>query len=382
MYLKLLDIELWVANIGGNLMITESNILIWLNSIGFSNTTIYNIMKFYDDLTELWYCNLKDLKNLGLIKENAIDKMNRHRNTNYLEELLDDLNKHEIKTITILDKDYPNSLMNIYDKPAVLYTKGNYKLDSNLSIGIVGSRKATAYGKWACEKFTKELVNLGVTIVSGLATGIDSIAHKTVVENGGKTVGVLGNGIDKIYPKNNSELYKDVSNNGLLISEFPLGTEPLSFNFPRRNRIIAGLSYGIIVIEAKEKSGSLITAHHALEQGKEIFALPGNINSIYSKGTNKLIKDGAKPLLSIDDIIEEIHDLQIKVSNTKTSGIDFSILSEDEANIIRIIQDGPVHTDIIALKSGMDISNVVSILTILELKGYIKELSGRIFTVC
>ncbi len=363
-------------------MITESNILIWLNSIGFSNTTIYNIMKFYDDLTELWYCNLKDLKNLGLIKENAIDKMNRHRNTNYLEELLDDLNKHEIKTITILDKDYPNSLMNIYDKPAVLYTKGNYKLDSNLSIGIVGSRKATAYGKWACEKFTKELVNLGVTIVSGLATGIDSIAHKTVVENGGKTVGVLGNGIDKIYPKNNSELYKDVSNNGLLISEFPLGTEPLSFNFPRRNRIIAGLSYGIIVIEAKEKSGSLITAHHALEQGKEIFALPGNINSIYSKGTNKLIKDGAKPLLSIDDIIEEIHDLQIKVSNTKTSGIDFSILSEDEANIIRIIQDGPVHTDIIALKSGMDISNVVSILTILELKGYIKELSGRIFTVC
>lgn len=382
MYLKLLDIELWVANIGGNLMITESNILIWLNSIGFSNTTIYNIMKFYNDLTELWYCNLKDLKNLGLIKENAIDKMNRHRNTNYLEELLDDLNKHEIKTITILDKDYPNSLMNIYDKPVVLYTKGNYKLDSNLSIGIVGSRKATAYGKWACEKFTKELVNLGVTIVSGLATGIDSIAHKTVVENGGKTVGVLGNGIDKIYPKNNSELYKDVSNNGLLISEFPLGTEPLSFNFPRRNRIIAGLSYGIIVIEAKEKSGSLITAHHALEQGKEIFALPGNINSIYSKGTNKLIKDGAKPLLSIDDIIEEIHDLQIKVSNTKTSGIDFSILSEDEANIIRIIQDGPVHTDIIALKSGMDISNVVSILTILELKGYIKELSGRIFTVC
>ncbi len=236
-----------------------------------------------------------------------------------MEELFNKLENLKIKTITIFDEDYPpSSLENIYGKPYVLYGKGGEILEEDsLSIGIVGSRKATSYGKWACEKFSKELVKMGVTIVSGLALGIDTVAHKTAIKEGGRTIAVLGNGIDIVYPKNNKELYADIINNGMILTEFPLKTPPLAYNFPQRNRIIAGLSLGIIVIEAKEKSGSLITAHLALDQGKDVFALPGNINSLYSKGTNKLIKDGARPLLDIEDIIEEISQLQVKISQDK-----------------------------------------------------------------
>lgn len=363
-------------------MLSERNILIWLNNIGISSLTINNLKDKFVDLSELWYAKEQTIRNIGIFKEETIKRIINNRNIKLLEDLLVKLEKNNINTLTIYDEDYPLSLENIYNKPVVLYTKGNYNLDNNLAIGIVGSRKATSYGKWACEKFTRELANLGVTIISGLAMGIDSIAHKTAIECGGKTIGILGNGIDKVYPKSNLRLYEDVSHNGIILTEFPLGTEPFSYNFPQRNRIIAGLAHGIVVIEAKEKSGSLITAHHALEQGKDIFAVPGNINSIYSSGTNKLIKDGAKPLLSIDDIIEEIYELQIKGIEKNADDHDFTDLSEDESKIMRIILEGPVHTDIISLKSGIDISNVISILTILELKGLIKELSGRTFTVC
>ena len=254
--------------------------------------------------------------------------------------------------------------------------------EDSLSIGIVGSRKATSYGKWACEKFSKELVKMGVTIVSGLALGIDTVAHKTAIKEGGRTIAVLGNGIDIVYPKNNKELYADIINNGMILTEFPLKTPPLAYNFPQRNRIIAGLSLGIIVIEAKEKSGSLITAHLALDQGKDVFALPGNINSLYSKGTNKLIKDGARPLLDIEDIIEEISQLQVKISQDKKSKIDYTDLSEVEIKIVDTLKEGPLHSDLIAYKTGLDISAVISIITILELKGIIKELTSRTFTLC
>ncbi len=158
---------------------------------------------------------------------------------------------------------------------------------------------------------------MNVTIVSGLALGIDSVAHKTALETGGRTIAILGNGLDTIYPKRNKSLYEEIPTNGAILTEYPLGTPPLAYNFPQRNRMISGLSLGIIVIEAKEKSGSLITAYHALEQGKEVFALPGNINSIFSRGTNKLIKDGAKILMDVEDIIEEIYELQQKVVEKK-----------------------------------------------------------------
>lgn len=361
--------------------LTNREVLIWLNSLNISNKNIEKIMAQTPDLKQLLSLNTRYLYNLKGINTNIIEKIIENRNKNYINRLFTTLEKHNIDVITILDEDYPESLHHIYDSPKVLFKKGSIQEKDEISIGIVGSRKSTQYGQWATEKFVKELVKMDVTIVSGLALGIDSVAHKSALEAGGRTIAVLGNGLDTIYPKRNKSLYEEIPQNGAIITEYPLGTPPLAYNFPQRNRMISGLSLGVIVIEAKEKSGSLITAYHALEQGKEVFALPGNINSVFSKGTNKLIKDGAKILMDIEDIIEEIYVLQQKFREKKTEEIDYSGLSPLEIKILEIIKDGPIHGDFIAAKTGIDIATINGILTILELKGLIKELSGRNFTL-
>ncbi len=362
--------------------ITSRQILIWLNSLGIGNSNIKNIIEYFPNLEEFWRSNSKQIKAMKGIRDEIKEKILYNRNIDNIKNMLNNIEKQNVNILTILDEEYPSELRYLNDSPQVLYTKGNTFVNDSISIAIVGSRKATAYGKWACEKFTKELVGFGVTIVSGLASGIDTLAHKTTLENGGKTIAVLGNGIDIIYPKRNLSLYKEIESEGTIITEFPLGTQPLAYNFPQRNRIISGLSRGVVVIEAQEKSGSLITAHHALDQGKDVFALPGNINSIFSGGTNRLIKDGAKPLLTIDDIIEEIYELQEMILKNNVNKIDYSNYSETEVKIIRILESGPVHSDIIAYKIGMDIQVAMSLLTVLELKGAIKELSSRVFTIC
>ncbi len=360
---------------------SNRQVLIWLNSIGISQANIDKLMINFDDLSELWTANKDLIYSIKSIKSEVLSLIIKYRNNKTLEDLNRILRTQNIEPITIYDENYPNSLKNINDNPKVIYLKGNLLEEDHLSIGIVGSRKATTYGLWACEKFTRELVDMGVTIVSGAALGIDAVAHKTAIAMGGRTIGILGNGLDKVYPPKNKGLYEDISKNGGLITEFPLGTLPLPYNFPQRNRIISGLSLGVIVIEAKEKSGSLITAHCAIEQGKEVFALPGNINSLYSGGTNRLIKDGARPLLDIDDILEEIYELQLLKINNKKIEMDYSILSDTELKIVKLIEEGPLHADIISYKTEIDISTVISILTILELKGIIKELSSRTFTI-
>lgn len=361
---------------------TERDVLIWLNNIGITNKILERLCEYFPDLRELLWTDLGKLGSIIGIKDKHLEKLIKSRNVEYMDMLFSKLEKESIKVITILDSDYPKRLKNIYDRPYVLYGKGSLLEEDSLSIGIVGSRKATSYGKWACEKFSKELVHMGVTILSGLALGIDTIAHKTAIREGGRTIGVLGNGIDVIYPKTNKDLYDEVASNGMVLTEFPFKTQPMAYNFPRRNRIISGLSLGVVVIEAKEKSGSLITAHLALEQGKDVFALPGNINSLYSRGTNKLIKDGARPLLEIEDIVEEIKELQLKISQDKGDRIDYSNLSDVEIKIVEIMKEGPLHSDLISYKTGLDISTVISVITILELKGIIKELNSRVFTLC
>ena len=360
--------------------ITEKDILIWLNSLGIGNSNMRKIIEHFSDLRDLWIANNDQIRKMINLREPILENIIKNKNIENIESLFKKIEKENIEIVTIYDENYPKGLKYIDDKPKVIYRKGK-EVDVDLAIAIVGSRKATSYGKWACAKFTKELVDMGVTIISGLASGIDAVAHKTALDNGGKTIGVLGNGIDVIYPKSNRSLYAEMEKENSIITEFPFGTQPLAFNFPQRNRIIAGISKGVIVIEAQEKSGSLITAHQALDQGKDIFALPGNINSIFSSGTNKLIKDGAKPLLTIDDIIEEVYELREKVNNIKKNKIDYSEYSETEIKIIKMLEERPVHSDIIAHNTGIDISTVNSILTILELKGTIREISSSIFTI-
>lgn len=361
--------------------LSKKDILIWLNSLNIGNQNIEKIISQVDDIRDIWYMTdsvINRFKNISSKNKEAIIK---NRNEDYLKKVLYILEEQNIEVVTIYDENYPKSLKNIYNKPLVLYIKGKILEEDEFAIAVVGSRKATSYGKWATEKFVKELVNLDITIVSGLATGIDSIAHKTALEYNGRTIAVLGNGLDIVYPNKNKELYKEIAKNGALITEYFCGVAPLPYNFPQRNRIISGLSLGVIIVEAKGKSGSLITAQHALEQGKEVFAVPGNINSIFSEGTNRLIKDGAKLIMDVEDIIEELYQLQDRLNRVKKENIDYSNLSELEISIVELIKEGPMHCDTIAMKTGMNIKEVNSILTILELKGIIKEIGGGIFAL-
>ncbi len=361
--------------------LTSRDILIWLNSINISNGTIDLLIKKFDDLSNLWYIPSECILKLDKIRYKTKKHIIACRKYNYIENILSNIDKNNVNVVTIFDDTYPESLRNIYGSPKVLYYKGEFSNKDHLAIAIVGSRKSTSYGKWASEKIARELSKLGITIVSGMANGIDSVAHEGALKENGRTIAVLGSGIDIIYPSRNKELYKSICESGVVVSEFPLGTKPFHYNFPQRNRIISGLSLGVVVVEATEKSGSLITAGFAAEQGKEVFALPGNINSLFSRGTNKLLKDGAKLVMDVDDIIEEIHELQEKLTEDNLEKIDFSNLSDIETEIVKCIREGPIHCDSIAYKTGLDISTVTSTLTILELKGFVEELSGKIYTL-
>lgn len=212
----------------------------------------------------------------------------------------------EIKEISIFDDEYPKSLKNIYDPPMKLYVVGDYSILKEFKIAIIGCRKCSKYGEMCAKYFSSNLASNNVIIVSGLARGIDSFSHNSCINAGGKTIAVVGSGLDVIYPTENKWLYdKIIKTGGAIISEYPLGTKPLKYHFPARNRIISALSDGVLVVEANEKSGTLITVDFALEQGKNIFVVPGNINSLNSKGTNSLIKEGAKLVQNVADILEE-----------------------------------------------------------------------------
>ncbi|MCQ9208506.1 MAG: DNA-processing protein DprA [Omnitrophica bacterium] len=221
-------------------------------------------------------------------------------------------NENKFKTLRITDKDYPANLKHIYDPPATVYLKGELILEDNIAIAIVGSRRATPYGLKNAKSLAFELAARGITVVSGLARGIDSAAHRGALEAKGRTIAVLGSGLNVIYPHENERLAEEIAKSGAVISEFQQDVGPQRYHFPRRNRIISGLSLGVVVVEAAQKSGALITANCALEQGREVFALPGKIDSWTSRGTHDLIKQGAKLVESIEDIIEELEPLNLQ----------------------------------------------------------------------
>jgi len=276
--------------------------------------------------------------------------------------------------ITINDPEYPELLKTIENPPRELYYRGNLSICDNPCLAIVGSRKATPYGRWAAYNIAKRVSEHGVTVVSGLASGIDACGHIGALDAGGKTIAVLGCGPDVYYPRTNRDLMKKIGCDGLIITEYPSGTAPVSWQFPARNRIISGLSYGVLVVEADLHSGSLITAGRALEQGREVFAVPGNINCIYSRGTNKLIQDGATPLTEIDDILDFLNIRHIKAK--KNDGIH---LGKDEENILRVLnENGTVTIDRLCLISGKKPQEVGGIITILEIKGKVKVSMGKI----
>ncbi len=280
---------------------------VWLSSIdNLSLDTIYKLLKIFKEPERIWYLDKKDLEKINLNKEDIDRILNIYYKQN-LDNIMYYIKKNNIITVSINDENYPNSLKNIYDPPILLYLKGNIDLIYKKSISIIGCRLCSSYGKVVTKKFAYNLAKKNITIISGLARGIDTYAHIGALEANGNTIAVLGSGIDVIYPKENENLYNSIiKNNGLIISEYIIGTKPIPINFPKRNRIISALSSGVLVTEAKIRSGSFITVDFALEQGKEIFAVPGNINSVNSEGTNSLIKQGAKLVTSVDDILDEL----------------------------------------------------------------------------
>lgn len=283
--------------------------------------------------------------------------------------------KSRIGKVENADKAFPPLLKTIKDPPESLYYIGDISLCKEPCIAIVGSRKCTAYGKWVSYSLGKILAQHGIVVVSGMATGIDSESHKGALDGGGKTIAVLGCGPDICYPKNNKTLMTSIEKTGLILSEYPSESHPMPWMFPARNRIISGLSYGVIIVEADMRSGSLITAGHALEQGREVFALPGNIDSVFSSGTNKLIQDGATPLIDLDDIIRFLG-LKTKDKLTKNN---YAGLGKDEIAIVNLLENHGFlsHDELVAL-SGKQAGEVGALLTILELKGEIRISMGKI----
>lgn len=278
---------------------------------------------------------------------------------------------------------YPENLKTVQDAPLILYMKGRPLPQDRYAIAIVGSRRCSEYGRRVSEKLSSELAERGITIVSGLARGIDTTAHTGALKAGGRTAAVFASGLDRVYPPENRELVRKIIERGFVISEFPPGTRPDKENFPRRNRLISGLGLGVIVVEAEAESGALITADYGLEQGREVFAVPGSIFSKTSEGTNNLIKKGAKPVSSVEDIIEELGPKLRGLRDTSAAGDlrTFSELefSDREKAIIKIMEQEPLHIDEIARKSGRPVSEISSVLLELELKGVVKQLEGKRF---
>ena len=359
------------------------DMLIYLNILGLTNLQINNVEKYIVE-NDLNIEVLFNLENNDLTKRyistSAYEKIKKG-NVDILSSVKENAEKNNIEILTYKDKDFPERLNPIENSPKVIYAKGKIKIEDNISIGVVGSRKHTDYGEMVVNYFVDELVKLGVTIVSGMAYGIDTIAHKRALKNNGRTIAVLGNGVDVIYPIKNSKLYMNIINNGAVVGEYPLGTQSLPYNFPARNRIISGLSLGVIIAEARDNSGSLITARVAAEQGKEIFAVPGNINSLYSEGTNKLIRDGAIPLMNIDDILLGITEIQNNANVKKEKEKLVVNLTNEEKIIYDLILSGIKDINNICIYSDFDISYLNSILTILELKELIESKNNKDFYI-
>lgn len=392
---------------------TEQEAFIALNMIpDVGSVRLNNLLEAFGSAAKIFLnseTKLKKVQNIGSKIAEAIASFAFER----LVKELDLCKNLGIKIISLNDKEYPENLKNIYGPPLCLYVKGELLPSDKLSLAIVGSRRASFYGLSCAEKFSYELADLGITIISGLARGIDTYAHKGALKARGRTLAVLGSGLNCVYPPENKRLSEDIAKIGAVISEFPFNTQPLAQNFPRRNRIISGLSLAVIVVEAARNSGALITSDFALEQGRDVFAVPGEVSSATSFGTNQLIKQGAKLIDSVEDILEELKpelkeftkaqtltysverlprqrrgiadrkaDLCAKrsfASAQKSASICENKLSDEERLVYNLLTDTPRYVDDIIEEVGLGSAKIMSILLKLEINRLIRQLPGKMF---
>jgi DNA processing protein len=327
----------------------------------------------FGTLAEAWRAGLTELRAAGLDTRAAQNIATRKLQIDPDAEM-EQLVASGARAITWHDDEYPARLKEIYDLPPVLYLRGELLPGDARSISMVGTRVPTAYGREAAYQLTHDIATAGVVIVSGLARGVDAIAHRAALEAGQRTVAVMGSGIDVIYPREHARLASDILENGVVMSEYPIGTRPAAKNFPRRNRIMSGMTLGTVVIEAGERSGALLTARHALEQDREVFAVPGNIFSPASRGTNRLIRDSAAKLVtSYEDVLEELN-LSYAGKQMEMAGLIPE--DDDESKILSLVTYDPIHIDEIIRTSGEGISTVSSTLAMMELKGLVRQVGG------
>ena len=353
---------------------------IWLTlATGFNSPKQKRIYEAYDSILDFYNGGIYEWRLCGIFSEKELDALQNTKLAD-AENIIRECKRLSYDLLCIDDEAYPQKLRSIYSPPGVLYVWGKMPdVDEKLSIAMVGTRNATRYGVMASHTLSASLSKLGVVIVSGGALGIDSASHTGTLEAGGTTICVLGCGIDTKYLQGNALMRKNIAKTGAVISEYPPGTNAYPSNFPVRNRIISALSDGVIVVEADEKSGSLITVNHALEQGREVFAVMGNINSRYSTGTNKMIKDGATPVTSYMDIIEafpnfkavtdEVFESELTAQNDSEINKEPVLhrtdveLSDTVKTIYDCITNEPIHVDQIVIKTGLPISKVLQYLT-------------------
>ena len=338
------------------------------------------IFDFFPTLRDIFKAKPQELVTLGLDEENAA-RITSAKVLDLASREIERLEKKNFSLITLEDEKYPSSLREIFDPPFVLYCAGQINLLECPAVSIVGSRRPTPYGKAVAERLAEDLASRGITVVSGLAHGIDSIAHWGAVK-GGKTVAVLGSGLENIYPRENRSLFQKIVECGAVISEFPLDSPPLGFHFPIRNRIIGGLSLAIVVVEAAKRSGSLISARLALEQNREVMAVPGNVTSPLSQGTNWLIKAGAKLVENWEDVVEELpSSLKEKLfSRREKTKTDLSSATKREKKVLDCLEiDSLKHIDELVEETGFSISELLALLLNLELNGLITQSPGKYF---
>ena len=339
---------------------------------GIGPVRLRALIRAFGDVKSAWTASEAALRSIKL-DQRALTHLLHARRTEDLDSILVQIEHQGIQVLTWQSPDYPPLLAQVPDAPPVLFVRGKITPEDEWAVAVVGTRKASVYGREVARRLSTELGRNGVTVVSGLARGIDGISHKAALEGGGRTIAVLGSGVDRIYPAEHRRLAAAIAEAGAVLSDYPLGTPPDGPNFPPRNRIISGLSLGAVIVEAGIRSGALITADFALDQGREVFAVPGSILSPVSAGCNRLLRDGAHVVTEVRDILEVLHLDQIPDKQAARMALPET---PTEATLFEYLSADPSHLDELARRSGIAVEVVSSTLVMMELKGMVRQVGG------
>ena len=345
--------------------------------MGVGPAKLRALLDHFGDLETAWRAESADLREAGLDRR-ALEYLLAARAAMDLDAEVDRVKRLDARCVTWDDADYPPQLKSIAAPPPLLYVKGEFASTDQWAMAVVGTRRATAYGREVTRALVSDLARSGVTIVSGLARGIDAAAHQAALEAGGRTIAVLGHGIDFVYPPEHRKLAEQIIEHGALVTDYPVGTAPEGKNFPPRNRIISGLSLGVLVVEGDRPSGARITADFALEQGRDVFAVPGNILQRTSRLPNTLIQEGATPVLEVEDILEKLN-LNMVIQQAEVREV--IPQDETESRLLQLLSAEPVHIDEIQRETGLPIAQVSSTLALMELKGMVRQVGGMNYVV-